>query len=226
MFPRDFPDTAAGAKEAAQDAARAAADAAKAVKARRLPPEADWRRLPNGEAPVGQTGLLGGGWLVARSRPALERLLPAALPLAEPAPSTSSGRQSANLAAAAVSAAVPTEEGAPPATCGTPQAAAGGSGGDGSGRCVVRVRLRMCGRGSAPRGAAVHLSGPAAAPSEEQLLPCSSGAAPRQQQHPGQAAAGPPAGARLIGFVTGALPRGACNGAGATALCCAASLLG
>ena len=68
---------------------------------------------------------------------------------------------------------------------------------DRPGRSLVRVRLKMTGRGVAAAGAAV-------------LAPLSA-----------HAAAGSPDAFRLAGFITAPLPRGACAWAGATALCCA-----
>ena len=231
LFPWDYPDTAAGAAEA-KDAADAAAAAAKVVKAKQLPPRAAWDRLagaaaaaesPAPAAELATTGLLPERWCVARSRAALQRLLPSAQHLAGTSPAAA---PSATAAADGDVAATDLDIPALPAGAG-----AGPAG------CLLRVRLRMCGRGGAPPGAAVHLRGPTVPTADTGLHSCAADTAEASYSHQGivqqtdgvhpaaaAAAAAAAAGAELIGFVTTGLPRGACTWAGATALCCAASL--
>lgn len=104
-----------------------------------------------------------------------------------------------------------------------------------TGRCLVRVRLRMCGRGSAVPGAAVHLTNkvhPASNPKSSTDITPVALAQQQARQHSNVYAQtmvhasdeAEAKGAQPIGFVTAGLPRGACKGAGASALCCAATL--
>lgn len=161
--------------------------------------------------------LLPAGWWVARTAAALRAALPhtpllqgaAAAPQsskradgAPAAPAHGPGPNARGQAAPQLAAAEPDAPAAAPADSEAGYALSGHS-------CLVRVRVRMTGRGVAEAGAAIH--GPAAPAASVGSTDQPQTAQQRQQM-------------QLIGFVMAPAVRGGCAWAAATALCSAAAL--